>query len=121
MSERGIVLYDPTAEPRTVKVALAPRLGSLQGTRAGILEHARFPLGLLGEEYRRFQTGERGQPDDALLPIADSADTITVIVVGGAGKHSCWQPTFGRQTRPVHRVIARRDGSPLKHVADLRG
>jgi hypothetical protein len=84
-----------------------------------VFEHARFPLRLLGEEYRRFRTGERGQPADTLLPIADAADSITVIVVGGAGKHSCWQPTFGRQTRPVHRLIARRDGSPLKRVSDL--
>jgi hypothetical protein len=70
-----------------------------------LFEHARFPLKQLGAEYRRFQTVERGQPEDALLPIADSADAITVIVVGGAGKHSCWQPTFGRQTRPVRRVV----------------
>jgi len=40
-------------------------------------------------------------------------------VVGGAGKHSCWQPTFGDGTRPVRRIIARRDGTPLASVRDL--
>ncbi len=84
-----------------------------------VFEHARYPLRQLGEEYRRFQTAERGHGLDALLPIADKVEDITVIVVGGAGKHSCWQPTFGRQTKPVRRVIARRDGTPLKQVADL--
>ncbi len=34
-------------------------------------------------------------------------DDISVIVVGGAGKHSSWQPTFGNGTRPTRRVIAR--------------
>jgi hypothetical protein len=47
MGERGIVLYDPTAEPRTVKAALAPRLGSLQGTRAGILDNSKANAGTL--------------------------------------------------------------------------
>ena len=44
---------------------------------------------------------------------------LTVIVVGGAGKHSSWQPTFGSGTRPTRRVIAQRDGTPLRRVADL--
>jgi hypothetical protein len=47
-----------------------------------------------------------------MLPIVDSPDAISVIVVGGAGKHSCWQPTFGTQTRPVTRAIARRHSLP---------
>jgi hypothetical protein len=47
MSEHGIVLYDPTAEPRTVKAALAPRLASLQGMRAGILDNSKANAGTL--------------------------------------------------------------------------
>ena len=47
MSERGIVLYDPTAEPRTVKAALAPRLASLTGMRAGILDNSKANAGTL--------------------------------------------------------------------------
>jgi hypothetical protein len=105
--------------------------GSTQRAREGftkrqvkeyLFEHARFPLGQLGEEYRRFLVEGRGYRDDpgTLLSIADSADAITIIVAGGAGKHSCWQPTFGRQTKPVRRALARQDGAPLKRVADLR-
>ena len=47
MSDRGFVLYDPTAEPRTVKAALAPRLASLQGMRAGILDNSKANAGTL--------------------------------------------------------------------------
>jgi hypothetical protein len=53
------------------------------------------------------------------VPAVRSADDLTVIVTGGAGKHSCWQPTFGDQTGPARREIARRDGTPLKSVTEL--
>jgi len=46
-----------------------------------------------------------------MLPIAESPDAVSVIVVGGAGERSSWQPTFGRRTRPLTRLIARRDGT----------
>lgn len=87
-----------------------------------LFEHARFPLARLGPEYREAQVKRRGTVDapDTLVPIARAPDDISIIVVGGAGKHSCWQPTFGEATRPVRRVIARRDGTPIHHAADLR-
>jgi hypothetical protein len=87
-----------------------------------LFEHARFPLARLGAEYRRYQIERRGARDapDTMLPIVRSAEDISVIVVGGAGKHSSWQPTFGDGTRPTRRVIARRDGTPLRRVADAR-
>jgi hypothetical protein len=47
-----------------------------------------------------------------MLPIVKEPDDISVIVVGGAGKHSCWQPTFGNGTHWSRRVVARRDGTP---------
>ncbi len=40
MSDTGDLLYDPTAEPRILRAGLAPRLASLQGTRAGILDNS---------------------------------------------------------------------------------
>jgi hypothetical protein len=86
-----------------------------------VFEHARYPLGLLGDEFRKFLVEGRKNADrpDTMVPIVKSPDDITVIVVGGAGKHSCWQPTFGDQTRPAHRVIRRRDGDPARRIADL--
>ncbi len=43
----GIRLYDPTAEPRATHVTLAPRLASLAGTRAGILDNGKANAGTL--------------------------------------------------------------------------
>ena len=79
-----------------------------------LFEHARFPLRRLGDEYHRWFVETRGTVADpeTMLPIVDAPDAISVIVVGGAGKHSCWQPTFGTQTRPVTRAIARRHSLP---------
>jgi hypothetical protein len=85
-----------------------------------LVEHARFPLARLGDEYRAhlIQRGAKDAPD-TMVPAVRSADEMTVIVTGGAGKHSCWQPTFGDQTGPARRQIARKDGTPLKSVAEL--
>ena len=47
MSTNGIRLYDPTAEPRAVAVRLAPRLPSLAGKRAGILDNGKANAGTL--------------------------------------------------------------------------
>ena len=57
---------------------------------------------------------------DAMIPIVRAPEDITVIVVGGAGKHSSWQPTFGDGTKPTRRVIARRDGTPVQRITDLK-
>jgi hypothetical protein len=77
-----------------------------------LFEHARFPLARLGHEYQRQQIERWGATDapDTMLPIVQAADDLSVIVVGGAGKHSSWQPTFGNGTRPTRRVISRRAG-----------
>jgi len=47
MSRQGIRLYDPSAEPRAVTARLAPRLASLAGTRAGILDNGKANAGTL--------------------------------------------------------------------------
>jgi len=81
-----------------------------QQVKEFLFEHARFPLARLGPEYQRYQIERWSVVDapDAMIPIVRSADDISIIVVGGAGKHSAWQPTFGDGTRPTRRVIARR-------------
>ena len=87
-----------------------------------LYEHARYPLRLLGDEYRHYLVERRKVPnaEDTMVPIVKTPDDILIIVAGGAGKHSCWHPTFGDQTRPARRVISRRDGTPLAAVSDLR-
>jgi hypothetical protein len=80
-----------------------------------LFEHARFPFARLGPEYQRQQVERWGVKDspDTMVPIVRAPEDISVIVVGGAGKHSSWQPTFGNGTRPTRRVIDR-------HVANAR-
>jgi hypothetical protein len=81
-----------------------------QQVKEFLFEHARFPLARLGPEYQRYQIERWSVIDapDTMIPIVRSADDISIIVVGGAGKHSAWQPTFGDGTRPTRRVVARR-------------
>ena len=83
---------------------------SKQRVKEFLFEHARFPLARLGAEYRAQQITRRSARDapNTILPIVQSPEDISVIVVGGAGKHSCWQPTFGDGTHPTRRIIARR-------------
>lgn len=46
---------------------------------------------------------------------AFSADDILLVVAGGAGKHSCFVPTFGH-TRSITRPIALKDGTAVASV-----
>jgi len=63
-----------------------------------LYERARLPRG----ELRRAFEAVAWQPwlaaiedDDALLPMTDHPDNMRVLVVGGAGKHSCVIPSWG--------------------------
>ncbi|HYE91311.1 MAG TPA: hypothetical protein VEA38_09840 [Terriglobales bacterium] len=87
-----------------------------------LFEHARYPLAKLGAEYRAAQLSRNDVKDtpEAMVPIVRAPEDISIIVAGGAGKHSSWQPTFGDGTAPTRRVIARRDGTPIRRIADLR-
>ena len=55
--------------------------------------------------------------DDAgtIAPIEESPDAVRAIVRGGGGKHPSGQPAFGRQARPVTRLI----GRPRRRVVNL--
>jgi hypothetical protein len=82
---------------------------SKQKVREFLFEHARFPLARLGAEYRARQVERHRVSDapDTMVPIVRRPEDISIVVVGGAGKHSSWQPTFGDGTQPTRRVIRR--------------
>lgn len=87
-----------------------------------MFEHANFPLARLGEEYVDYLApfnGVDASDPEATARIVDGPDDLNIVVAGGQGKHSCWQPSFGAVTKPVTAVIARRDGSPLGSVEEL--
>ena len=82
---------------------------SKQQVKEFLFEHARYPLARLGQEYQRQQVERWDVVDapDTMVPIVETADDISVIVAGGAGKHSSWQPTFGDGTHWTRRTIPR--------------
>ena len=79
-----------------------------QKVKEFLFEHARYPLARLGREYRQQQIERWGVVDapDTMVPIVRTADDISIIVAGGAGKHSSWQPTFGDGTHWTRRSLA---------------
>ena len=90
-----------------------------------LYENARVPLGKFSQENveRRFRIKfpERFATagPDALVPLAQSPEDFVVIVVGGAGKHSAFIPTFST-THPITRALTRRDGRFAGSVEELR-
>ena len=96
---RKVTVYDPTADPKSTGVTLAPRLDTFKGKRVGILDNGKPNAGflMLVSKYRVV--------DDpaSMVPIVESPDAISIIVVGGAGKHSSWQAGDARDQAPVAR------------------
>lgn len=80
--------------------------------RQFLFERARVPHrllklgGIYGPETEKYDVWPRWidrSKDDELVPIARRADDITIVVVGGAGRHSAYLPGWG--TRSVTRKI----------------
>jgi hypothetical protein len=91
MSERGVLLYDPTAEPRKVIAGLAPRLASLEGKRAGILDNGKANAGTLmlavaerlKQQYGvrdvlKREKGIMGAPSPAIVADLSTCDFVLV-------------------------------------------
>ncbi len=90
---------------------------SKAAVREYIFENARFPLARLSAEFvEGLRQRNQIAPDDSegMARIVDRPEDLLIIIAGGAGKHSCWHPTFGGMTKPVTRVIADRNGQPLE-------
>lgn len=87
-------------------------------------EHARVPLSRFSQENadRRFRARFDGlyvnAAPETRVPIVHNADDLIIMVVGGAGKHSAFIPTFGA-TRSVTRALKLQDGSLAKSIHDF--
>ncbi len=53
------------------------------------------------------------------MPVMKSPDNAYVFVIGGAGKHSAYIPTFGA-THPVTLPLKTHDGKLAKSVEEFR-
>jgi hypothetical protein len=88
-------------------------------------EHANLPLGKFSKENieRRFRVtfkeryAKAGM--DAPVYAVQNADDIIIAVIGGAGKHSAYIPTFGA-TKAVTRALKRKDGQLAKSAEEFR-
>ena len=90
-----------------------------------LFENARLPLDSFSRENieRRFRIMFDGRYAQAaigeLIPVVQRAEDIAIIVLGGAGKHSAYIPTFGG-TRSVTRVLKRADGELARSINELK-
>jgi hypothetical protein len=88
-------------------------------------EHAQMPLGSFSRDNaeRRFRRKFGGlytsAGPDTMIPVVRNVDDLIVVVIGGAGKHSAFIPTFGA-TRSVTRALKLRDGGFASSVAEFR-
>jgi len=90
-----------------------------------LYEHSQIPLSRFSAENverrlrRKYPERYANAGLDALVAMAKQPEDFIVIVVGGAGKHSAFIPTFGSH-RPVSRALTHRDGSLVKSIRELR-
>ena len=86
--------------------------------------HAKLPMNRFSKENieRRFRMTLKDRygdaPLDTLIPVVQRAEDIIIAVVGGAGKHSAFLPTFGA-TKAVTRALTRREGQPVHSLKEL--
>jgi hypothetical protein len=95
---------------------------SKEQVKTYLFEHTRVPLARFTPEKRDRRIAMKPDPNagpDAMVPIAASADDFIVIVIGGAGRHSAFIPTFGNG-RSVTRALKRSDGEYASSITELR-
>ena len=88
-------------------------------------QHATIPMGRFSSENieRRLQVTYKDRyanaGPDAPVYAVQNADDLLIAVIGGAGKHSAFVPTFGA-TKAVTRALRTADGRLAQSVADFR-
>ena len=95
--------------------------------RRFIYEQAQLPLGRFSRENieRRFRIHElfegryKEAGYEALVPMVRRPESLMIVVIGGAGKHSAVVPTFGA-TRAVTRALTTKDGRLAQSVEAFR-
>lgn len=89
-------------------------------------EHATLALNRFSRENieRRLRVTYKERyanaPPDAPVHTVQRAEDLIIAVIGGAGKHSAYIPTFGA-TKSVTRALTRRDGQLARSVSEFKG
>jgi hypothetical protein len=98
---------------------------SKQAVKEFLFEHARLPMQKFSKEnierrFRRKLAHRYGDADpDTLVTMVERAEDFIVVVIGGAGKHSAYIPTFGN-THAVTRALKHADGSLVTSIAAMK-
>jgi hypothetical protein len=88
-------------------------------------KNSRVPLSSFSSENvdrrlrRKFPEKYANAGPDTLVAMAERAEDLMVVVIGGAGKHSAYIPTFGN-THAVTRALQHTDGSYVANIASLK-
>lgn len=94
--------------------------------RRYLYAHAHIQLGRFATENverrlrAKFPERYANAGPDTPVTMVQRAEDFNIIVLGGAGKHSAYIPTFGG-TRSVTRALLRPDGAYARSVSELRG
>jgi hypothetical protein len=83
---------------------------SRKAVKEYIFQHARMPLGQLRDRghwgARSWPEDWEHQPEDFLVPLVTSPDTLILVVAGGDGRHSSWFPAWSATQRAVEVIAA---------------
>lgn len=88
-------------------------------------KHATLPMHRFSKENieRRFRMTLKDRygtaPLDTPIPVVQRAEDLIIAVIGGAGKHSAYIPTFGA-TKSVTRELRTGEGQIAKSMRDFR-
>ena len=82
---------------------------SREDVQGYLFEHARVPVSRISEQKLAELTSWGGYADrlaewGGRIPLAREPQLLRVLVAGGAGKHSCWIPTFAVGYSQTHRI-----------------
>lgn len=117
------------AQPLVIMAPEHARTVSSKFTKAEakrfLQQHATLPMGKFSPENieRRLKITYKARyanaGPDASVYAVQKAEDLLIAVIGGAGKHSAFVPTFGA-TLPVTRALKTADGRLAKSVAEFR-
>jgi len=125
------IYYTHTSQP---VLALGPEHAALiaasgfskADVRRFIHEHATVPLNRFSDEHieNRLRRNFPGRyaadaPPDTPVPMFQAPELLMLLVLGGAGKHSMFIPSFGI-TNSVTRALTLPDGTPARSIEDFR-
>ena len=115
-----VVLFGPEHAATVASEGL-----SKQDVKQYLYDNARIALGKFSHENierrMRIKFPERyaNAGPEAQVPMVQRAENYNIVVIGGAGKHSAYIPTFGG-TRSVTRALKRSDGSLAASINAMR-